>query len=124
LEAESWFASPEEVPRVDPADLRKVWNLYREIEHRHGKNCAVGADLLEKICSPGADVIAIGYRTGQLSLLCMMNLLHFQDGVPDDRMFEIAANFPMKRMQPGVIHQSPPFDVEEFIRRIESKPGS
>jgi hypothetical protein len=40
------------------------------------------------------------------------------DGDLDDAVFEVAATFPMKKMQAGIVHDGPPFEVDEFVKRI------
>jgi hypothetical protein len=37
------------------------------------------------------------------------------------KVFEVAAKFPMKLMQPGVEYSGPPFDVCEFIEQIAAR---
>jgi hypothetical protein len=44
------------VGSVDPADLRKICNLYREIQARHpGVHFRIDINLLEPVCSLGTD---------------------------------------------------------------------
>jgi hypothetical protein len=38
--------------------------------------------------------------------------------INDDAVFQVAAPFPMEKMRTGVVRQGPPFDVEEFVKRI------
>ena len=43
------------------------------------------------------------------------------DGELADAVFEVAATFPMKRLSIGVVHEGPPFDLQEFTEQIERK---
>jgi hypothetical protein len=43
------------------------------------------------------------------------------DGQPDDAVFQAAAAFPMEKMRTGVVREGPPFDVEEFVKRIGAR---
>lgn len=125
IDPSSWSSAPGPVAAVSPADLKKVWQLYTEIAKKHsGRNFAVGADIVEKVCSPGADIQAVCYRLWQLKLLQMMGKefsRHVHDATPEERVFEVAASFPMKKMSVGVTYHEPPFDVEEFLKQIEPK---
>ena len=40
-----------------------------------------------------------------------------------DVVFNVAAKFPMKRMEPGVEYQGLPMDVEGFVKQIEHDLG-
>lgn len=55
------------VPEVDPTDLKKVWEMYREVKARHaGRDVAIGLSAMAASCKPGADVEAVAFRVGQL----------------------------------------------------------
>jgi len=63
----------EDVPTVDAADLKSLWNMYQELEQRHpGKQGAVDISLIEKVCSPGTDLGAVTHRSSMLQLVEMM----------------------------------------------------
>jgi len=63
----------EDVPAVDVADLKSVWNMYQEWEQRHpGKQGAVDISLIKNVCSPGADLGAVTYRSSMLQLVEML----------------------------------------------------
>lgn len=40
------------------------------------------------------------------------------NGELDDAVFQVAATFPMKNMEVGVVHDGLPFDVEGFLKQI------
>ena len=42
------------------------------------------------------------------------------DGEFDDAVFDVAATIPMKKMATGIVY-GPPFDVEEFVKRVAAK---
>ena len=116
------------VPAVDPADLKSVWAIQTDSETlASGEHFAIGVDLYERACSPGADVRAVFIRVSMLQMLKSMSesggvispWLHH--GKPDDAVFKVAATFPMIRMQPGVRRRGLPLDVEELIRQIREE---
>jgi hypothetical protein len=36
----------------------------------------------------------------------------------DDTVFKVAATFPMTRMQPGIVYDELPFDLQEFLNQV------
>jgi hypothetical protein len=115
----------EPVPKVDTADLKAIWQLYREVQERHGdKSVAVGYGVLEGVCKTGADVHAVAYRAAMLGLITrhgheLTGLLN--DGQLDDAAFNAAAQTPMEWMGVGIVRQGLPFDVNEFMRLLHAK---
>ena len=110
-------SADELVPAVDLADLRSVLDISRSSK----PNSAIGIGIFESICSPGADVHAAWYRAAMLTLLSKETNLFFRwvhDGEFDDALLKVAAKFPMKKLNVGVVHQGLPFDVEEFVKQI------
>ncbi len=71
--------SGEPVARVDPGDLRSVWQVMEEsrLEAQvSGSELATGMDFLNSRCTPGVDLEAVSYRAmvlGLLSLSAPMN---------------------------------------------------
>jgi hypothetical protein len=54
----------EPVSTVDPKDVKAIWILSTDYEKEHpGKSGAVGIEILKSVCSPGANIAAITYRT-------------------------------------------------------------
>jgi hypothetical protein len=52
--------------------------------------------------------------------------LWLPSGMPSevrDVVFNVAAKFPMKRMEPGVQYQGSPLDAEGFVKQIERELG-
>jgi hypothetical protein len=107
-------------PAVDPVDLKLVWK-----EHTKHPECAIGPDLLARLCSPGADIHAISHRYAMLRTL-PMNLLadHVHDGQPDDVVFRVAATIPLERREIGVEYNGLPFDSDELVKRLRDEANS
>jgi hypothetical protein len=45
------------------------------------------------------------------------------NGEFEDAVLKVAAKFPMKKLNVGVVHQGLPFDVEEFVKQIAEEAG-
>jgi len=82
---------------------------------------AIGHSAVQSVCSAGANAIAVWCRLRMLGLCDAEGLLssYKTDGDFTDAVYRVAAKFPMKRMEVGVTHQGPPFDVEEFLIQVE-----
>jgi hypothetical protein len=106
-------------PPVNPADLRTVLAAIKDAIALRPSAEARSIDLrsLAPSLSPGADVQAVWART-----LILGVLNHIMPGWMEragmDKVIEVAATFPMKRMEPGVQYSEPPFDVQAFVRQI------
>jgi hypothetical protein len=119
------LGSDDFVSSVDPADVRSVWNMMHEVRARYPdgqQQCALGASMFESVCSHGANTMAVWYRTSMLQLLCgpfgqLVDWVHNNE--PVEAVFKVAANFPMQKMQIGVVREGVPFDLREFINQIE-----
>jgi hypothetical protein len=135
------------VPSVDPGDLRTIWRLSQDMNRRHpDKNSAIGMDLVKQVCSPTADCNAVSYRFMMLGMLETMCALlkqhadairqahsedrfeqltnkwlsfHRENGDLDEAVFKVAARFPVKKIQAGVVSNELPFDATEFLNQIE-----
>lgn len=111
----------EPVPAVDPEDVKTVWRIGRDAQANHpGQTVAVGVDLMKHGCKPGADIEAVSYRSSLLSLINQIapeQLVRFtREGQPDDAVFRAVAKVPAEWMGVGIVRQSPPFDLNEFLR--------
>jgi hypothetical protein len=74
MEESETFWEPQEgealVPAVEPADVKAAWQVYHDAEVRMpGQQVAIGRSVFEHVCSPGADISSVTYRTVQLLLL-------------------------------------------------------
>lgn len=108
---------------VDPADLRSVWKMQREVQARTpGKNVGISVEMYERACSPEANVGAVWFRASLVGMLEMLGILKpwIHDGVVADAVFKVAATFPMNGMAIGVPQQELPFDVQEFMSQVSA----
>jgi hypothetical protein len=127
-QAEFFTGAPgEQVPQVDPEDVRALWKLGlgRSMESGHpGGQRAIGVEVCKSVCKPGADISAVCYRGMMLGLITR----HAQEqlapwinqGEMDDAIFRAIAEVPMEWMGVGIVRHGPPFDFEDFIRRVRA----
>jgi|HubBroStandDraft_6_1064221.scaffolds.fasta_scaffold1062327_2 hypothetical protein len=109
------------VPSVDAADLKSVWAMQNEMQARMpGKQFSIGAESYKRACGAGADVRSLFTRVSQLHVLQMLGMLApwTYGEVVDDAVFKVAATFPMTRMQPGIVYDELPFDLQEFLSQV------
>lgn len=114
------------IPPVDPADLRSVWEMQREVQARTaGQHTTISAEIYKRACSPGANVGAVWFRASLIGMLEMLGVLRpwIHEGVVADAVFKVAATFPMNGMAIGVPQQGLPFDVQELISQIAACAG-
>ena len=123
-----WAGSGEgdSVAAVSPDDLRKAWQLFRDVQARHPGECSsIGNSVYRSVCSPGADVMAVWFRSSMLWILTQVQpepLARWtHDGEFDDAVFQIAATFPMEKMRTDAVREGLPFDVEEFVKQIGAR---
>jgi len=107
------------VPAVDPADLKRVWNVKPPwTAHSH-----------EEACSPGANVGAVVSRRHMIDTLVTFKMLGpwTHDEQLDDAVFRVAATFPLHEQQfadymiPG--DELHPFDPNAFMQRLVEETG-
>jgi hypothetical protein len=111
MEAQFGFTPGKPVARVKASDIKAVWKLGREAEHQamaHNPEfkrgqLAIGAGLVQHVCSPDADVKAVSRRGIRLGML--MSCLGKRDAQPPAILFSIFAKLPMKWWVPGEIHR-------------------
>jgi hypothetical protein len=114
---------------VSPDDLRKVWQLFRDVQARTGgEHCGTASiDIrsFQRVCSPGANAMAVWYRASMLAVMQKFPESPLtpwtHNGDLDDAVFQVAATFPMKKMAVGVEQEGLPLDVEEFVKRIGAR---
>jgi hypothetical protein len=128
-----FWKSKGDVPAVDPADLKAVCGRMRDMKARASQNTAISSSAYQGVCSPGADTMAVWYRASMLGLLEMLPQVSPQmfpespltpwlhDGEIDDAVIQVAATFPMKNMEVGVVRDGLPFDVEEFLKQVGAR---
>ena len=109
------------VPSVDVADLKSVWAMQNGMQARMpGEAISFGAESYKRACGAGADVRSLFARVSQLRVLQMLGMLApwTHGEVVDDAVFKVAATFPMTRMQPGIVYDELPFDLQEFLNQV------
>jgi hypothetical protein len=109
------------VPAVNPADLKNVWrivNLFQAVSPS-GQSGSIGSKMFERACSDGADIEAIWFRATVLQLMPVMLSPWTHNGELEDEVFQVAASFPMKKIEVGIVQEGPPFDVQEFLKQVE-----
>jgi hypothetical protein len=113
-----WADSSDDVAAVDPADLSAVLKFMREVQARHKGQCgSIDARVYERLCSPGANVGAVWFRASMLGMLDMV-MPGWMENADTDKVTKVAATFPMKNMKVGVVHDGPPFDLQEFLKQV------
>lgn len=109
----------EPVPVVEPADLKRLWAYAQELRARYPSGgMATGIDVLKHMCSPGADIRAVSYRSTMLSMLALMLESAWPGGQPSEAAFEVAAQMELTWMDVGVPHRGLPFDVGRFLGEV------
>jgi hypothetical protein len=110
-------------PTVDPVDLERAYGMMAENQRR---NFATGADILARVCSPGADTKALSYRAMILGALVsawseMGTESPFAPYLDGNQLhaavFRVAATAPLRWLSRS---NSFPFDItgKEFFDRI------
>ena len=109
------------IPSVNPADLRSVEAVQRDVRSRFpGQLVIMDDDAWKRACSPGADLFALFYRIAFLEMLADQGLLSpwLHNDELHDAVFKVFATFPMKRIKKGG-QEGFPFDIEELTKQIE-----
>jgi len=112
---------------VEPSDLKSVWKIAEEIREHSGSNkhSAIDVRTYAEVCSPGANVMAVWYRASMFGVLVQSAGLLAPE-LPDDAkdvVFNVAARFPFKFIEPGVVHDGLPVDVQAFVKQVEDELG-
>ena len=112
------------IAAVDPSDLENVWKVGQEILKQYRKHgVTVGPRIYTNACSPGADFMAVWSRASIL-LLLGEQLGLFRPKLPGwvrNVIFSVFAKFPIKRLEPGVVHNGFPIDVQEFMKQVKDE---
>lgn len=105
---------PSPVPAVRSADLKSAWEFQNKILAAYaGQQMIID---IRGVCSPGADVAAVGFR---VSMLWMLKKIQEFPGNPPDVLFDALAIVPMIGMAPGVPQQGLPFDLDELLKLVQ-----
>lgn len=110
-----------DVAIVDPADLSAIWKFMREQTQNMLAGDCTGIDfrVYQRLCSPGANVAAVWYRASMIGMLDTV-LPGWMGQAPIEKVVALAATFPMKKMKVGVVHEGPPFDLQQFLKQLGS----
>jgi hypothetical protein len=107
------------VSPVKPAELKGLWrivNLFQTVR----PSGSLASATLERACRAGADAEAIWFRATMLSMMPGMLAPWTHNDELDEAVFQIAATFPMRKVNIDVAQKGPPFDVKEFLKAIEA----
>jgi hypothetical protein len=113
----------ESVPEVDPDDLKAIWQIGEELQANHsGGKVAVGFEVMKRACKPGANIEATWYRSSVIWMLTHVAQQQLAPWLRDEKVadpvFRVMASIPMEWVG-SEVKQSPPFNVEEFLRRLK-----
>ena len=111
----------ESVPEVDPDDLKAIWQIGEELQANHSSVKAVGVEVMKQDCKPGANIEATWYRSSMIWMLTHVAQQQLtpwlRDGKIADPVFRAMASIPMEWVR-SEVKQSLPFNVAEFLRRL------
>jgi hypothetical protein len=122
----------EQIPCVDPGDIKSAWNLETELEEItapykvEGQCLLFSQDMFGPVFKPGADLESIGFRKAQLFFAIKfaehgkIDFPYIRNGKPDDAVFKAFATVPMTGFHKGMGEF--PFEMEELIRIIQNEP--
>jgi hypothetical protein len=115
-----WGKEGEPVPEVDPSDMKALWKLGEDISKKNpGRGVAVGVNLMEAHCKPGANIGAITYRAQMIGRLRRAAPDVMDPLVRDklDAVLSVASDIPMKWIG-ATVHEGWTFDPDDFLRRV------
>jgi len=101
------------VPAVRVDDLKRVWSFL--VEQERASQTSVNVKLLEKLCPPNTNVMAVYFRSTLITTLLHQGRLGGRrDGKtrPDEKVFEVVANFPLPQGSEKV-------DVEALVAALK-----
>ena len=107
----------EPVPEVDPEDLKKFWQMARDLQARHaGQNVGIGFEAMKAVCKPGANAQAVWYRSSMIWVLKQL-ASWVKEGEISDAVFRTMATIPMEWIG-HTERQGLPFDVDRFFLEL------
>jgi hypothetical protein len=114
-----WGKPGQPVPPVDASDIEAAYTVYQSAQQCSGGGTLVGLEILERVCSAGANIKAVGYRVLWLGLMTSeSNELALLKKDVDDTVFRAIATIPMHWTEIGLELNGPPFDLEDYRRRL------
>ena len=111
----------EPVPVADVADIKLMWAHYQELKAQHPGGVAVEMGVWKQLCSPGADIRAVSYRCSMLGMLEMMLRAAWSRGDLSENAFKVAARMDLEWMAVGVVRNSLPFSLEQFLVEVQGQ---
>jgi hypothetical protein len=111
----------EPVPVVDFADMRAVWAFVQDVQKRHPEGIAIGMGAYKSVCSPGADIRAVGYRLSMLGLLEHFLQPAYTGGQWSEAALKAAAKMELTWLPVGVPQKGLPFDVMQFLAQAQAE---
>ena len=110
------------VPAVRADDVRRVWSFVaseqaRDTRVQGGTTRSVSLKLLAGLCDANANVLAVWFRATLVDVLLQQGRLdRWREGNSlRDRVFEVAASFPLRRGQENA-------DLDAFVAALEHVP--
>ena len=121
------WVTDKQIPTVDPADLKSLHKLQTDLnaDCQPGTWVTVGLRAVQKVLTPGADVMTLTYRLGWLQILQAWSEAQPEEfpwikgDKIDDAVFNALAVLPLTGIPEGGT-STPPFDPDELVRLIQS----
>jgi hypothetical protein len=109
----------EPVPQVAPADMKAILALAEDCNKRRQGESAMGINLMQAHCKPGANIAAITYRARIISMLQHIAPEVMEPLVRDkmDAVITAASEIPMEWIG-TTVHEGWTFDPNDFVRRV------
>jgi hypothetical protein len=112
----------EQVPEVDFADMKAMWDFIQDTKKRHPKGrVGIGEGIWRKLCSPGADIHAVSYRLTMLGLFEQFLEPAYPGGHWSESALKAASKMELTWLSVGVQQNGFPFDVLEFLGRARAE---
>ena|ERR1700680_3993264 len=110
----------EQVPQVDLADMRALWDLAEDSRRTHPDGRAfIGVYVMRDRCKPGANVPAVSYRVNKIDMLRRV-LPDIMEPLIQEKLeavLKTAAEIPME-WNGATVHHGWTFDPDDFVRRV------
>jgi hypothetical protein len=116
------FGEPgDAVPAVEATDIKAMWKVGKELSAEHPEgSVGISAEIWVRVCSSGADIWAVSFRCGMLSLLEDM-IRHVERRRTKRARFQGRVEDGLTWMAVGVVHKGVLFDVEEFFAQARTE---
>jgi hypothetical protein len=110
----------EPVPRVDPADMRALWDFAEDSRRTHPDGgTMIGVYVLLDQCKPGTNVPAVNYRVNKIEMLrrILPDIMERLIQGKLDAVLRAASEIPMEWIG-ATVHHGLTFDLDDFVRRV------